>query len=158
MRKNSSISTWNLQLPDLFWRLRGRGNCPNRGNLKSREIEQRKTCFFKYFRHIFSFMGFICIYMTEGNLNTCSLGIWGNGYTDTTCSPNSQQWFWDKSCYTWKKYFFVIVSPGSRLKQAKLRFFQFAKNNWVFDADVQFWVLEKSQKNSPQTGSRNSAK
>ena len=27
---------------------------------------------------------FICIYMTEGNLDSCSLGIWGNGYTDRT--------------------------------------------------------------------------
>ena len=34
---------------------------------------------------IFAFPPFaICIFMTEGNLDSCSLGIWGNGYTERT--------------------------------------------------------------------------
>ena len=26
----------------------------------------------------------MCIYITEGDLDTCSMGIWGNDYTDRT--------------------------------------------------------------------------
>mmetsp|Transcript_19760 Transcript_19760/g.30485 ORF Transcript_19760/g.30485 Transcript_19760/m.30485 type:complete len:107 (+) Transcript_19760:364-684(+) len=42
---------------------------------------------------LFLFAPFIsCLWMTEGDLNTCSVGIWGNAYKDSTSLCSNRVW------------------------------------------------------------------
>jgi len=39
----------------------------------------------------------MCIYITDGNLDTCSLGIWGNGYTDKNFDEEEADLYGDET-------------------------------------------------------------
>uniref|UniRef100_A0A7S3IGE2 Uncharacterized protein n=1 Tax=Strombidium inclinatum TaxID=197538 RepID=A0A7S3IGE2_9SPIT len=66
----------------------------------------------------------ICLYMTEGNLNTCSIGLWGNGYKDDNDPCEDRKWKQELTdaqaqCYL-DRYSDLETAFGSNLCKAKI--------------------------------------